>query len=275
MKYINQKSNRGIVNLFADFVLKEINKDKEYDTTIEVTDCGRFFVINGMTNSENILNITTVKEDFVKENKTLLTIFGYEHINVIDLILYKQELVKKDEQFFTLYGNSDRPLYHQKVIDLVEKSNENFKYHSINYTNKLETEIDFSQEDTSSVDFFTYNPLTITSEFPHGHSLSMGRLNLYYSEYIANQIFDVINATEMVFKFSLQKNKDEDFNISIKSDGIYKESDIKSMVLDVFDFNIGKFESMISGYDIYKDITEPFQTKPWLVRDKVKDLILF
>ena len=95
MKYINQKSNRGIVNLFADFVLKEINKDKEYDTTIEVTDCGRFFVINGMTNSENILNITTVKEDFVKENKTLLTIFGYEHINVIDLILYKQELVKK------------------------------------------------------------------------------------------------------------------------------------------------------------------------------------
>lgn len=103
----------------------------------------------------------------------------------------------------------------------------------------------------------------------------MGRLNLYYSEYIANQIFDVIGASEMIFKFSLVKNKDEDFNISIKSDGIYKESDIKSMVLDVFDFNIGKFESMLSGYDINKDITEPFQSKPWLVKDRTKDLILF
>jgi hypothetical protein len=26
MKYINENSNRGIVNLFADFLVKEINK---------------------------------------------------------------------------------------------------------------------------------------------------------------------------------------------------------------------------------------------------------
>jgi hypothetical protein len=64
MNYINRYSNRGIVNNFADFVLKEINKDTKYDTVVEITDCGKFFVINGMTSSSKILAMSDVKERF-------------------------------------------------------------------------------------------------------------------------------------------------------------------------------------------------------------------
>jgi|LakMenEpi03Aug12_release.lakeMendotaPanAssembly.Ray.scaffolds.fasta_scaffold37370_10 hypothetical protein len=275
MKYINKNSNRGIVNLFADFIVKKINKTTQYDVVIEVVDCGRFLVVNGMTNCEEILDIMTVKEEFMTEYKTLLTIFGYEHINIIDLIIYKHELVKKDEHFFTLYSNNIRPYYHKDVTDFVQNSTTDYKFHSVNYTHQLEPEIDFSEENVSNLDYYTYNPLNITSEFPYGHSLSMGRSNLYYSEYICNQIFDIIGASEITFKFSLSQNKDEDFNIRIKSNGIYKEETIKSLILDVFDFNISKFQHGILSYDIIEDITIPFGDKPWLIRDRVKDLVVF
>jgi hypothetical protein len=38
MKYINENSNRGLVNLFSDYIVNQINKDKQYDVVIEVTD---------------------------------------------------------------------------------------------------------------------------------------------------------------------------------------------------------------------------------------------
>jgi len=114
MKYINQNSNRGIVNKFADFIVKEITKESDKDAIIEVTDCGKFFIINGMTNSDKILDLSSVKQNFIDDNKSLLFEFGYEALNVVDLIMYNVELVKKDEYWFTFY-NSTRPIYPQNV----------------------------------------------------------------------------------------------------------------------------------------------------------------
>ena len=93
MKYINETSNRGIVNLFADFLVKEINKINNYDVVIEVTDCGKFFVVNGMTNSDKILDMVILKETFLETNKLLLKDFGYENVNIIDLIVYNLSIL--------------------------------------------------------------------------------------------------------------------------------------------------------------------------------------
>jgi hypothetical protein len=55
-----------------------------------------------------------------------------------------------------------------------------------------------------------------------------------------------------------------------------KNEKIKSMILDVFDFNISKFEvEYLTNYDIDLDLSNPFLDKPWLIKDKSKDLILF
>jgi hypothetical protein len=56
---------------------------------------------------------------------------------------------------------------------------------------------------------------------------------------------------------------------------LFPKKDIISMVLDVFDFDMLVFNDMIKGYEIMEDITKPFDKKLWLVRDKIKDLILF
>jgi hypothetical protein len=68
---------------------------------------------------------------------------------------------------------------------------------------------------------------------------------------------------------------DEDNQIDVESKSIYPKKDIVSMVLDVFDFDMLVFKDKIKDYDIMEDITNPFGDKPWLVKDRIKDLILF
>jgi hypothetical protein len=273
MKYFNEKSNKGIVNLFADFLVKEINKTNQYDVVIEVTDCGKFFVVNGLTNTDKILDMIQVKDDFYKEYQTLLDQFNYTNLNIIDLIMYEQELIKKSDYVFDFH-NSSRPIYHIGLInDLI--NNPQPKFNSVSYNNnRLEYELDFSEDDTSNLSYYTYSPLNISSEFPHGYSLSMGRQELYYSEYICNQLFDVILTDKLTFKYSSVK-VDEDNQIDIVSNSIHPKKDIISMVLDVFDFDMLMFNDKIKNYDIIEDTTLPFDKKPWLTRDKIKDLILF
>jgi hypothetical protein len=272
MKYINENSNRGLVNLFSDYIVNQINKDKQYDVVIEITDCGKFFVVNGMTNSNKILDMIKVKESFIESHKSLLTNFGYENVNVIDLIMYDKELSKKNEYTFDFY-NSSRPIYHYKLINTLI-DNPQPKFNSISYTDRLEYELDYSEDNTRNLDYYTYTPLNISSEFPHGYSLSMGRQELYYSEYICNQLFDVILTDKLTFKYSSVK-QDEDNQINIKSMSLFPKKDVISMILDVFDFDMLKFNDMIKGYNIMEDITKPFDKKPWIIRDKIKDLILF
>lgn len=273
MKYINENSNRGIVNLFADFLVKEINKTNNYDVVIEVTDCGKFFVVNGMTNSDKILDTIKVRESFVEQYKSLMIKFGYETVNIIDLIMYNRDLAKKTDYTFDFYDSS-RPTYHHDLINTIIE-NPQPKFNSISYnSNRLDYELDYSEEDTSNLSFYTYSPLNISSEFPHGYSLSMGRQELYYSEYICNQLFDVMLTPKLTFKYSSLKI-DEDNQIDITSMSLFPKKDVISMVLDVFDFDMLVFNDMIKDYDITDDLLKPFDKKPWLIRDKIKDLILF
>jgi hypothetical protein len=272
MKYINENSNRGIVNLFADFLLKEINKTNQHDVVIEVTDCGKFFVVNGLTNSDKILDMVPIKESFYKEYQTLLDNFGYNNLNIIDVITYNTELSKKTDYTFDFY-NSSRPIYHNNLIlDIV--GNPQPKFNSVYYNTRLEYELDYSEENTTNLNYYTYSPLNISSEFPHGYSLSMGRQELYYSEYISNQLLEVLLIDKLTFKYSSVK-VDEDNQIDINSNTIFPKKDIISMTLDVFDFDMLIFLDKIKDYDVTDDLLKPFDTKPWLIRDKIKDLILF
>ena len=87
-------------------------------------------------------------------------------------------------------------------------------------------------------------------------------------------MFDVLLTDKLTFKYSSVKS-DEDNQIDIIANTIFPKKDIISMTLDVFDFDMLMFNDMIKDYNIIEDITNPFDKKPWLVRDKIKDLILF
>jgi hypothetical protein len=266
MNLINLNSHRGIVNLLSDFILKTINKTQEFDTIIEVVNCGKFFVVNGLTNSKQILDLNEIRDNFTKEYQHILDRLNYDTINIIDVITYGSDL-KINKTYWFNYYNSDRPIYQKDNI---------VKY--IEFKEEISCVLSNSFLETEKLNIL--NPLVqpslnISSEFPYGYSLSMGRLLMYYGEHISNQIFDVIMTDKITFKVSIEKNSEDDFDIQINSNSPYNEKDIVSMVLDNFDFNLGKFKSDYLSYDIMDDLLYPDEVKPWLVTDKKKGLIIF
>lgn len=266
MNYINLNSNRGIVNLLSDFILLEINENEKYDTLIEVSDFGRFFVINGLTSRKDVVNLSDITDKFKKEYGDILTSIGYNEINVIDLIVYGNELHKKNEFWFTFH-NTKRPSYSEKTIEL---SSSGLKYHKISDDS---IELDFSEENTDGLGIFTYTPLNISSEFPHGYSLNMGRKFYYYSEYICYHLFRVLMCDKISFKCSINKNSNDDYDIDIISNSVYNNEKIKSLVLDVFDLD--RFTIKVSDYNYIEDITKPLGDKPWLINDELKNMLIF
>ena len=268
MKYINPKRNRGIVNKFADHILNEINKLGDYDSVIETSDCGKFVIINGFTSYEKPLDLTHIKESFLKQNKDVLEVLGYKDLNLVDIIEYDVSPKKQEDYWFTFY-NTSRPTYSDFLIQHASLDN------SLSITNDLVYEIDFLSTDIDVLPNFIYPPITITSEFPHGYSLNMGRIHYYYSEYIAHNIMTSISSKKLTFKISTRIDNDEDFMIEIKSDSMYNDEVIKSMVLDVFNFDLESFKHTLSTYDFTNDIDEPFGSKPWLFKDQTNNCIIF
>ena len=78
------------------------------------------------------------------------------------------------------------------------------------------------------------------------------------------------------FYLTTKKNDDDEQIIEIKFTSPISEETIKSMILDVFTFDLPKFIKTIGNYDLCNDIKKPTESKPWLVNDiNPKDLIVF
>lgn len=90
MRLINKNSRRGVVNLFADFILSKISP--EHKSIIQVTDSGPFMVVNGVTTSNDLLDIVEVKDEFITTFSDILKELDITNINFIDLTRYNQEI---------------------------------------------------------------------------------------------------------------------------------------------------------------------------------------
>lgn len=273
MKYINPKSRTGIVNKFADFILCEIQKEKKYRTIIEISDFKNFLVIAGKTESKTILNLSELKEKFYEDNKQVMIDLGYERINTIDLIEYdKFSFAESFESYFEFY-NTIRPLFNEKLLNYVY-NHVDVLYNSIDYKKELVFDLEYNNIIPLN-HFFSKNYLCVTSEFPYGYSMDNGRGHFYYSEYVCNQLFSVIKTDKITFKMTDVKNEVNDLDIQIISNSPYLSEKIKSMILDVFDFDISRFiNTKLKDYDYSKDIDTQLTPKPWLIKDKISELYI-
>ena len=229
MRLINKNSKRGIVNLFAEFILSKIDKNK--DSIIQVSDVGSFYVVNGITTSEIFLDINLIRDEFTEKFKEILIELNIKLINVVDVINYNQKI-----------------------------SNIETGWVKVN-------KIPFTQE---------YEPLSeisINSEFPYGHSLNCGRLMVYYSHYVFNQISSTIGSESMYIH--LLPKVDDEVDIKVVTTSIYNPQTIRSLILDVFDFDLETFSNRMESYDLIQDILDPEGEKPYLVQDRLEDVIIF
>lgn len=270
MKLINLKSKKGIVNLFADYILKKL--DNKENTIIQVTDFNHFLIVNGITTSKTILEIPKIKDEFISEHQELLKTVGYdENLSIMDLIKYDEDVKEETSIEFTFF-DSHRNIYHPVLNEYEFTDNSIF---SVNYDHdfKYETKLGFK----TIMSGFYQSPLQVTSEFPYGYSLNMGRTLLYYSEYIAHNIIKTIMTDKIDILLSKEKNLNGEQDIEINyNDDFLSNKNVKSMILDIFDFDFETFNKKLESYDICDDIKKPTESKPWLVKDiNPKDLYVF
>lgn len=231
MRLINKNSKRGIVNLFADFILSKI--DKNENSIIQVSDVGSFYVINGITTSETFLDINSIRDEFTEKFQNILTSLEIKSLNVIDIIKYNQEI-----------GNIEKGWIKVNKIPFIEEPE-------------------------------PLSEISINSEFPYGHSLNCGRLMVYYTHYMFNQVYSTIMTDEVHFFFTKKIDSNEDFKIKVVTDkGLHKDI-IKSLILDVFNFDLEEFSSKVVSYDLTQDILDPMGEKPYLIQDRLEDVIVF
>jgi hypothetical protein len=231
MRLINKNSKRGITNLFADFILSKI--DTSHKSIIQVTDCGPFMVVNGLTTSEDLIDILKIKEEFIEKFSDILKSLDITNINIIDVIKYSQEISMNNKGWI-----------------MVSKS-------------------PFNEESEP------INELSISSEFPYGYSLDCGRLMTYYSHYVFNHMFNLLDVDEVSFYFTTEQDKNEDLKIKVISNSKIDKNSIKSLVLDVFDFDLTNFKSRLDTYNLIDDILDPEGEKPYLQQDMLEHVILF
>lgn len=260
MKYINEKSIRGLTNFLADYIVCHINKKGDFDSVIELTNVGKFIIINGLTTSIELIDLPKIQDELKEDYKEYLSNFPDIHLNFIDAITYDVSIDEPQELWFQFYNLTKRPVFSSFVENILSEHN------NVVSINDKVIEIDFNDY----IDYdgeISYPPLNINSEFPYGYSINMGRGQFYYSEYIVHNVFNTIKATSLNLKFSSKINDGGDFNISVVSDSIYNEKHVKSLILDCFDFDIKSFNEKIKSYNILDDILKPFDSKPWLIKD--------
>jgi hypothetical protein len=231
MRLINKNSRRGIANLFADFILSKIKRTEK--SIIQVTDCGAFMIVNGLTTSNEYLNINEIKNEFKESFGDVLKELEMLDLNTIDVIRYNEDI---------------KPIHKGWVI--VNKN----------------TFVEEPYPDISEI--------SISSEFPYGYSLDCGRINTYYSHYIMNHMFNLLGVDEVSFYFT-NEEEDEDLKIKIVSDSKIDKKSIKSLILDVFDFDMDSFRERLSDYNLIDDILNPNRDKPYLKQDLLEHIILF
>jgi hypothetical protein len=147
-------------------------------------------------------------------------------------------------------------------------------YNSLDFRKELLFDLDYTHL-TEPNSMFSRNYLCVTSEFPYGYSLDNGRAHYYYSEYICNQLFSSIKTDKITFKISDVKDENGDLDIQIISGSPYLSEKVKSMVLDVFDFNIPRFSNTtLKNYDLSKEIDSQLEIKPWLKKDRISELFI-
>lgn len=231
MRLSNNITKQTIVNLLAEYILNELGPDTA--TQITVIDQGNFFVILGCTNTKKSLKLTEIFIQFTDKYSDLISEANYpKELSFVNFIRASNEddLVTSCE--INLY-NTERPSINTICVP------------------------------AGLIPIHT--PDLLSSQFPHGYGLKTNRALLLYFEYIAYNIMDGTNTSEMCISFH-KENEFED-KLQVKSVSLRDNEKIKSAILDLFDLDYTKFISEYNSYDFTAEVLNPNGEKPWLKKE--------
>ena len=212
------------------------------------------YILSKFDKSENTIIQVTDFENFVVVNgQTTCS-------NVLEMLELKSEFIESNKELFNSLDKKDL-----NVIDIIKYDQEitDLKRGWINVNKSLYVD----QHDPIS-------EINISSEFPYGHSLGCGRGMFYYSHYIFNHMYSLLDVDKLYFYYSSDLDENEDYKIKVVSESNYSKDQITNLVLDVFDMDLTEFKERLSNYNFTEDITNPSLDKPYLVQDRLIDVVL-
>lgn len=212
------------------------------------------YILSKFEKSDNTIIQVTDCENFVVVNGQTTS------SNVLKLGELKTEFIESNKELFESLKKEDL-----SIIDIIKYDQEisDFQKGWIDINKSLYVE---ESEPISEIN--------TSSEFPYGHSLGCGRSMYYHSHYIFNHMYSLLGIDKLHFYHSNELNENEDYKIKVVSDSSYSKSQIISLVLDVFDMNLTDFNKRLLNYNFVDDILNPSLDKPYLVQDRLKDIIL-
>jgi hypothetical protein len=212
------------------------------------------YILSKFDKSENTIIQITDFENFVVVNGQSTS------KNVLELSELKTEFIELNKELFNSLEKVDL-----SVIDIIKYDQEiaDLKRGWMNVNKSLYIE----EHDPIS-------EINISSEFPYGHSLGCGRGMYYYSHYIFNHMYSLLGVDKLYFHYSSELNEDEDYKIKVISESKYSKNQIINLVLDVFDMDLTEFKERLSNYNFLDDILDPSLNKPYLIQDRLVDVIL-
>lgn len=213
------------------------------------------YILSKFEKSDNtIIQVTDFKSFIVVNGKSTSS-------TVLDMVLVKTEFIESNKELFKKLDKEDL-----NIIDIIK------------YDLKI-SDIDKGSITTNkSLYVNQHDPISeinISSEFPYGHSLGCGRAMYYYSHYIFNHMYSLLGVNELEFSYSIELDENEDYKIKVVSESNYSNDQIVNLVLDVFDMDLTEFKKRLLEYNFLEDILNPSIEKPYLIQDRLKDVIIF
>lgn len=232
MKTISDiKDKKSKCNLFADYILQKIGLTSR--SVIHITDHNNFVVVNGFTDSKNVLNLNHVTNEFNEIYSKLISPITH----TIDLIDYNSKVIPVESHKSFIYLTSDNSTYHYSLIENFQNEKKSYCYDGIRCYEQPEN---------------THKPSV--SEFPHGYSLDQGRTLYYYSKLIGYNLSREVIGTKLSIELSTSKENPIKY---INIDSFDHDDKLESYVLDTFDFNFDKLNENIKKMDLSLEVTDP------------------
>lgn len=267
LKIYNFLDGKNLCNLFANQIVKKLNETfPNAETEISVVNVRNFFVINGNTSSNVILNITDILHEYVSKFDSEFK----DKIKVIDLIKYEStaefnHLNLNYHQFkeLELKNNS-----YQKIINTYAKEKVYFNIKVEESTKTLyfdclddqlsvvksTIENYFPEYDILKSDFSNE---TYVSDRIYGLSTNEKLYHLLL-KYITNHIFSlgISKEVNIVMNSVCDVNHIDNENINFclrNNNHIVLTGWLESLILDIFPFDI---ESLRSKFDVNCDMED-------------------
>lgn len=183
---------------------------------------------------------------------TKVEIVDFENFWVVKGFTTSKEILdlnKIKEKFQTEFSENFDDLKLSNTIDLITYDSELEKSENIN--------LDFFN--TKSLTFEScldsnLTPLSLKSQFPFGYSKDMGKTMYYYAKHLAYNLQTKYNWDKISMSLSKEKNEDR-FEIYLDVCDQSNEN-IKSSILDSFDFNYASFDKKLQDCEWWRTITE-------------------